>query len=63
MGELFPSPEDLPDPGPKPGSPASQADSLPAELSGEAQIQDGSPLSAAQRGGDFQRNEGASSWT
>ena len=31
----FPSPEDLPDPGIKPGSPALQADSLPAELRGK----------------------------
>ena len=31
----MPSPEDLPDPGIKPGSPALQADSLPAELSGK----------------------------
>ena len=30
---------------------------------GTAQIQDGSPLLAAQRGRDFPRNEGASSWT
>ena len=29
------SPGDLPDPGIKPGSPASQADSLPTELSGK----------------------------
>ena len=28
----FPSPEDLPNPGIKPGSPALQADSLPTEL-------------------------------
>ena len=28
----MPSPEDLPDPGIKPGSPALQADYLPAEL-------------------------------
>ena len=28
----FPSPEDLPDPGIEPGSPALQADSLPTEL-------------------------------
>ena len=28
---LFPSPGDLPDPGIEPGSPALQADSLPAE--------------------------------
>ena len=34
-GLPFPSPEDLPDPGIKPGSPALQADSLPSEpLSG-----------------------------
>ena len=31
----MPSPGDLPDPGIKPGSPALQADFLPAELSGE----------------------------
>ena len=30
-GLPFPSPEDLPDPGIKPGSPAFQADSLPSE--------------------------------
>ena len=32
---LFPSPGDLPDPGIEPGSPALQADSLPAELPGK----------------------------
>ena len=32
---MFPSPGDLPDPGIKPGSPASQADSLSAEPSGK----------------------------
>ena len=31
-GLPFPSPEDLPDPGTAPGSPALQADSLPNEL-------------------------------
>ena len=31
-GLAFPSPEDLPDPGIEPGSPALQADSLPTEL-------------------------------
>ena len=31
-GKLFPSSGDLPDPGIKPGPPASQADSLPSEL-------------------------------
>ena len=31
-GLLFPSPEDLPDPGIEPGSPALQADSLQTEL-------------------------------
>ena len=31
----IPSPEDLPNPGIKPGSPALQADSLPTELSGK----------------------------
>ena len=35
-GEPFPSPGDLPNPGIKPGSPALQVDSLPAELSGKA---------------------------
>ena len=33
-GLPFDSPEDLPDPGIEPGSPALQADSLPAEQSG-----------------------------
>ena len=33
----IPSPADLPDPGIKPGSPAWQADSLPAELPGKPQ--------------------------
>ena len=33
-GLPFPSPEDLPNPGTKPGSPALQADSLPYELQG-----------------------------
>ena len=31
----MPSPEDLPDPGNKPGSPALQADSFPAEPQGK----------------------------
>ena len=34
-GLLFPSPGYLPDPGIEPGSPALQADSLPAELPGK----------------------------
>ena len=34
-GFPFPFPEDLPDPGIEPGSPALQADSLPTELSGK----------------------------
>ena len=34
-GSPLPSPGDLPDPGIEPGSPASQADSLPAELPGQ----------------------------
>ena len=34
-GFPFPSPEDLPDPGIKPGSPALQAESLPIELRGK----------------------------
>ena len=33
-GLSFPSPEDLPNPGIEPGSPALQADSLPFELQG-----------------------------
>ena len=36
----FPSPEDLPDPGSKPGSPALQADSLPSEPSGKPNLSD-----------------------
>ena len=36
-GLPFPSPEDLPDPGIKTGSPALQADSLPFELLGRYQ--------------------------
>ena len=32
MGKTFPYPGELPDPGIKPGPPALQADSLPAEL-------------------------------
>ena len=34
-GLPFPSPGDLPDPGMEPGSPALQADSLPAEFRGK----------------------------
>ena len=34
-GYPIPSPADLPDPGIEPGSPALQADSLPAELPGK----------------------------
>ena len=36
-GLPVPSPEDLPDPGIKPRSPALQADSLPSELQGRSQ--------------------------
>ena len=44
MGILpFPSPEDLPNPGVKPRSPALQADSLPAEHKGSPIIKPGSP--------------------
>ena len=35
VGSFFPSPADRPNPGIEPGSPALQADSLPAELSGK----------------------------
>ena len=34
----FPSPEDLPNPGIEPGSPALQADSLPFELQGSPKL-------------------------
>ena len=34
-GYPFPSPADLPNPGIEPGSPASQMDSLPTELTGK----------------------------
>ena len=37
-GLAFPSPEDLPNPGIKPGSPALQADSLPTELQGKPDL-------------------------
>ena len=37
-GKPFPSPGDLSDPGIKPGSPALQADPLPAELSGSVKF-------------------------
>ena len=37
-GVLFPSPGDLPDPGIKPGSPAWQADTLPAEPPGSMEF-------------------------
>ena len=42
-GLPFPSPGDLPDPGVQPGSPASPADSLPAEPPGKNLILWGSP--------------------
>ena len=37
-GEPFPSPGDLPNPGIKPGSPAFQAESLPAEPQGKLHV-------------------------
>ena len=37
-GVLFPSPGDLPDPGIKPGSPAWQAEALPAEPPGSMEF-------------------------
>ena len=37
-GSPFPSSEDLPNPGIEPGSPALQADSLPAELPGKLKV-------------------------
>ena len=39
-GLLFPSPGYLPNPGIKPGSPASQANSLPSEPPGKPETQD-----------------------
>ena len=44
-GQPIPSPGDLPDLGIEPGSPALQADSLPAELPGQSTGQIASPLS------------------
>ena len=44
VGKPFPSPGDLPDPGIEPWSPALQADSLPAELSGN-------PISSVTKAG------------
>ena len=41
-GYPFPSPEDLPNPGPKPGSPTVQADSLLSEPPGKPQPKDSS---------------------
>ena len=38
-GLPFPSPEDLPDPGIEPGSPALQADALPSEPAGKGKKQ------------------------
>ena len=40
IGLLFPSPEDLLDPGIKPRSPELQADSLPSELQGRSGNED-----------------------
>ena len=37
-GQPFPSPGDLPNPGIEPGSPALQADSLPADLPGHSSL-------------------------
>ena len=48
-----PSPEDLPDPGIEPGSPALQADSVPAEPPGKSKSKDPEP-SAADTEGDCQ---------
>ena len=38
-GLPFPSPEDLPDPGNEPGSPAMQADALPSEIPGKPSME------------------------
>ena len=48
-GEPFPSPGDLPDPGIKPGSPALQADSSPAEPQGKPKNTGVGSLSLLQR--------------
>ena len=47
-GLLFPSPEDLPNPGIEPRSPALQADSLLSELPGKAKRKEGSIISVKQ---------------
>ena len=46
-GLLFPSPEDLPNPGIEPWSPALQADSIPFELQGRILIGASTSLDAA----------------
>ena len=51
-GLPIPSPEDLPDPWIKPGSPALQADSLPFELQGRLRL--GHAINAGD-GGDMGR--------
>ena len=48
-GLPFPSPEDLPDPGMEPRSPALQADSLPTELRGKPKNTGVGSLSLLQR--------------
>ena len=48
-GEPIPSPGNLPNPGIKPGSPALQVDSLPAELSGKPTRKKTSPKIKPQR--------------
>ena len=50
-GHLLPSPVDLPDPVTEPGSPALQADSLPAEVPGKPGRSPGHPQSSIR--GDF----------
>ena len=50
-GLPFPSPEDLPDPGIKPGSPALQADALPSEPLGKPIIGQGDQLNSQDSNG------------
>ena len=52
-GLPFPSPEDLPDPGIKPRSPALQADSLPSELQGRSKAGAALPQELLPKGGSM----------
>ena len=58
-GVPFPSPGDLPNPGIKPGSPASQADSLPSEPPGKPWLELGPLLGNANSGHPHPRSTGS----